>query len=158
MWVIDSNVAVTETGSLQSFLNESAYVEPQFDLIATSAFAAIGLVLVVVGVFSVRAYSVSLRAQEIGIRMALGASRVDIVNMILKKGIILIGTGVMLGTFVSLWLTRFIAAEISGIAVTDPWTFAAVAFLVLVAGIAGYILPAHTAQPEISSQPFGFEL
>jgi putative ABC transport system permease protein len=145
IWSIDSNVALTETGTIESYLQQYGYAEPEFGLIALGTFAGIGLVLVIIGVFSVMAYSVSLQTHEIGVRMALGAQQSDILRMVLKKGITLIVAGIIIGLLASAGLTRFLASQIWGISATDPWTFGAVAAVILVVGLAACLLPSRSA-------------
>ena len=142
VWAVDSNVAVTETGSLKTHLEETSYAEPQFDLIATGAFAGIGLAL---GVFSVMAYTVSLHTHEIGIRIALGAAQNNILKMVLTKGLALIAAGVVIGLLASLWLTRFLTSQIWGVSATDPWTFVAVVIMISLVGLTACLLPARSA-------------
>ena len=145
VWAVDSNVAVTETGSLNTLLEETSYAEPQFDLIATGAFAGIGLALVVIGVFSVMAYTVSLHTHEIGIRIALGAAQNNMLKMVLTKGLALIAAGVVIGVVASLWLTRFLTSQIWGVSALDPWTFVAVVIMISLVGLAACLLPARSA-------------
>jgi putative ABC transport system permease protein len=145
VWTIDPNVALTETGSIESEMQRYGYAEPEFGLIGLAAFAGIGLVLVIIGVFSVMAYSVSLQTHEIGVRMALGAQPGDILRMVLTKGIRLIVAGMIIGLLASVGLTRFLASQIWGISATDPWTFGAVATVILVVGLAACALPARSA-------------
>ena len=109
------------------------------------ALAAIGLILIVIGVFSVMAYTVSLQTHEIGVRMALGAQRENILKMILSRGARLIAAGTLVGLVASFWLTRFLASQIWGVSATDPWTFAAVVVLVALVGVAACVLPARRA-------------
>src|SRR5262249_17438705 len=71
IWNVDPNAAITHSGSIQDFLTEFEYTKPQLGLISTSTFAGIGLVLVLVGIFSVMAYTVALQTHAIGVRMAL---------------------------------------------------------------------------------------
>src|SRR5206468_697153 len=75
VWAVDPNAAVIRSGSLQALLSESAYTQPRFGLITISAFTGIGMVLVLIGIFSVLAYTVALESHEIGVRMALGAQQ-----------------------------------------------------------------------------------
>jgi putative ABC transport system permease protein len=138
-------VAVTETGSLKTLMEETSYTEPQFDLIATGAFAGIGLALVVIGVFSVMAYTVSLHTHEIGIRIALGAAQNNILKMVLTKGLALIAAGVVIGVVASLWLTRFLTSQIWGVSALDPWTFVGVVIMISLVGLAACLLPARSA-------------
>jgi putative ABC transport system permease protein len=107
--------------------------------------ASISLLLVIVGVFSVMAYTVSLQTQEIGIRMALGAQQSSILQMILTKGARLLATGILLGLFASYGLTRFLASQIWGVSATDPWTFTAVGAFVVAVGLGACFLPARRA-------------
>lgn len=109
------------------------------------AFASIGLVLVIMSVFSVMAYTVSLRTHEIGIRMPLGAQEDDVSRMVLKSGLVLIAAGVLASVIMSLALTRIMASQIWGVSATDPWTFSAVVLVILVASLAACLLPAHKA-------------
>jgi putative ABC transport system permease protein len=145
VWAVDPNVAFGDPGTIDSYLQRYGYAEPEFGLIAMGTFAGIGLVLVIIGVFSVMAYSVSLQTHEIGVRMALGAQQRDILRMVLKKGLALIVAGVVIGLLASFGLTRFLASQIWGISATDPWTFAAVAAVILVVGLAACALPSRSA-------------
>lgn len=147
VWAVDSNIALapTDTGSLDNFLKEYAYSAPQFGMVTLGIFAGIGLVLVIIGVFSVMAYSVSLQTQEIGVRMALGAQQSDILKMILLKGLQLIGMGIGAGLLVSFLITRAIASLIWGVSPTDPLTFVAVTVAIVMVGLAACLLPAHRA-------------
>ena len=101
--------------------------------------------LVVIGVFSVMAYTVSLRTQEIGVRMALGAQRGEILRMVLRTGFVLLAAGIFVGLFASYGLTRFLKSQIWGVSATDPWTFGAVVALVVITGLAACLLPARRA-------------
>lgn len=134
-----------EPGSLDGILNKEEYSLPHFELIALGAFATIGLVLIVIGVFSVMAYSVSLQTHEIGIRMALDAQKGNILTMVLRNGLNLIVTGIILEVLASLALTRFIASQLWGVKATDPWTFVAVAVIILSVGLAACFFPARRA-------------
>ncbi|HUJ83087.1 MAG TPA: FtsX-like permease family protein, partial [Candidatus Acidoferrales bacterium] len=101
--------------------------------------------LVVIGVLSVMAYTVSLQTQEIGVRMALGAQQRDVLRMVLRRGMGLIATGICIGLLASFVLTRLLASQIWGVSPTDPWTFGAVIALVVVSGLAACYLPARRA-------------
>jgi putative ABC transport system permease protein len=86
-----------------------------------------------------------MRTHEIGIRMALGAQRTNILNMVLTKGLGLIAGGIAIGLLVSCAVTRLLASEISGVSVRDPWTFGGVAALVIAVGVAAGYFPARRA-------------
>ena len=78
---VDRDVSLTDTSPLETYLQRFDYASPQFGLVTLGSFAGIGLLLVTVGIFGVMAYTVSLRAHEIGIRMALGAQQNSILKM-----------------------------------------------------------------------------
>jgi putative ABC transport system permease protein len=141
---IDPAVGILESGTIEQSLKEY-YRGPQFELATLGAFAAVGLVLVSIGIFSVMAYTVSLQTQEIGVRMALGAQQGEILRMVLRNGFVLLAVGILIGVFASLGLTRFLASQIWGVSATDPWTFGAVVALVVGAGLAACYLPARRA-------------
>jgi putative ABC transport system permease protein len=142
---VDHNVALTGTGSFEEILHRDSVAAPEFGLTLLAIFAGIGLVLSAIGVFSVMSYSVSLQTHDIGIRMALGAQPRGVLNMILLKGMRPILAGVVVGLAASFALTRLMASQIYGISATDPWTFAAVIFVLAVVGVAACLLPARRA-------------
>jgi putative ABC transport system permease protein len=145
IWAVDSNAAVTGSGSIKDLLAEEAYVRPQFGLISIGVFAGIGLALVLIGIFSVMAYTVALQTHEIGVRIALGAQRGNVLTMVLWKGLRLISIGMLIGVLASLGLTRFLASQISGVSASDPFTFFAVVILFLTVGLIASLLPARRA-------------
>jgi len=145
VWSVDPDVALTQARPLQAFLQDYAYAQPKFGLLVLSVFAAIGLVLVTVGVFSVMAYSVSFQTHEIGIRMALGAQPSNVLGMVLARGLRLIAAGIILGELTSLVLSRFMASQIWGVSARDPLTLAAIAAVIATAGFAACVLPARRA-------------
>jgi len=145
IWAVDHSIALTQTGSLESFMYRFSYARPEFGLKILGAFAGIGLLLVVIGVFSVMAYTVSLQTHEIGIRLALGAQQTTILTMILTKGMRLMAAGVLIGLLASYYLTRFIASQIWGVSTTDPLTFAAVVIVVVSVGLTACLMPARRA-------------
>jgi putative ABC transport system permease protein len=129
---------------LEGLLKEY-YRGPQFELVTVATFAFVGLFLVVIGVFSVMAYTVSLQTHELGIRLALGAQRSSILRLVLFRGLRLISAGIAIGLVASYALTRFLASQISGVSTTDPWTFAAVLILVVFVSSTACLFPAHRA-------------
>jgi putative ABC transport system permease protein len=145
VWDVDPQVGVDMSGSLENLLDEYDYQEPRFEFAFVSTFAGIGLLLVVIGIYSVMSYTVALRTHEIGIRTALGAQSGTIIRMVLKRGLGLVTGGVLVGVPVSLGLTRFIASQIWDVSATDPWTFVSVVFGVLVVGLLACSVPARRA-------------
>ncbi len=146
IWAMDSNIALTQTGTIESYLKQYwPYEEPEFAATTLGVFAGIGLALVIIGVFSVMAYSVSLQTQEFGVRMALGAQQNDILKMVLLKGMRLTAAGAVIGVLASYGFTRFLSSQIWGVSSTDPLTFAAVVTVIVLVGLAACWIPARRA-------------
>jgi predicted permease len=145
VWAVDRNAAVTSSGSIKNLLAEDVYTRPRFGLIAIAVFAGIGLALVLIGIFSVMAYTVALQTHDIGVRMALGAQQGSVLKMVLWKGLRLISVGVLLGVLASLALTHFLTSQIQGVSARDPLTFLAVVILFLAVGMVASLLPARRA-------------
>ncbi len=141
---IDPSVAIGVSGTLESSLREF-YRGPQFELVTLTAFSAIGLSLVIIGVFSVMGYTAALRTREIGIRMALGAQQKNILRLVLLNGFRLVMAGILFGVLASYAVTRFLASQIPGVSATDLATFAAVVVIVVSAGLTACLLPARRA-------------
>jgi putative ABC transport system permease protein len=145
VWAADRGEVFWVLDPLTEFLEQSTYATPEFGVSLSGPLAGIALVLVVIGVFSVMAYTVSLRTQEIGVRMALGAQREEILRMVLRTGFGLLAAGICVGLVASYGLTRFLASQIWGVSATDPWTFGAVVGLVVTSGLVACVLPARRA-------------
>jgi predicted permease len=145
IWAVDRNIALTLTGSLEDFLKQFTFAEPRFSLVLLSVFASVGLALVALGVFSVIAYTVARQTHEIGIRMALGAGAADVVRMVLRMGMQLVGLGVGLGLLASFAVTRVIANQLWGVSPRDPLTLVLVVAVVALAGLAACYFPARRA-------------
>jgi predicted permease len=145
IWAVDRNVALTLTGSLKDFLKSFSYSEPLFSLILLGVFAGVGLVLVAIGVYSVIAYTVSRQTHEIGIRMALGADQADVLRMVMRMGLRLIGLGTVAGLATSFGVTRLLASQLWQVSPYDPVTISAVVFVVATAGFAACYFPARRA-------------
>ena len=124
----------------------SASLSPQrFNVLLLGAFAGLALVLAAVGIYSVLSYSVRRRVREIGIRMALGATPSDVLQMVVADGMKPILLGVALGLAIAFALSRVVTSLIYGVRATDPLTFAGVALLLVAVGLLATILPAHRA-------------
>ena len=145
VWGVDASVAVADAMSIQSFIDQNAYREPRFDLIMMGAFAGMGMALAMMGLFGVMSYTVSLQTHDIGVRMALGARQADILKLILRKGLTLTATGIIIGLIASFSLTRLLANQIWGISVADPWTYVTVVFLLIIVGASACLYPARRA-------------
>jgi putative ABC transport system permease protein len=141
---IDKNLPVTDVESFPEALGQSISRE-RFRTFLLGSFGAIALVLAAFGIFGVSSYSASQRTLEIGIRMALGAQRRDVLHLILGQGAKLALLGLGIGAVLALLLTRLIASLLYGVSATDPLTFGAVAIVLLVVAMAATYMPARRA-------------
>jgi len=113
--------------------------------ILAAAMGVIGLVLAVVGVYGVVSFAASQRTREIGIRVALGANPRDILNLVLRQGLLLVIAGVLVGAVAAWALARTMGHLLVGISASDPLTYASVAILLAVVGLAACWIPARRA-------------
>jgi putative ABC transport system permease protein len=144
VWSVNRDVPLGNIRTMQEVIANS--VQPRrFSMLLLTIFAGVALVLAAMGLYGVMSYSVAQRTREIGIRMALGARRPDVLLLVVKQGMALVVMGIAGGTFLSLGMTRLISGMLFGITATDPLTFLGVALLLgAVAFLANY-LPAHRA-------------
>ncbi|MDB4915445.1 MAG: Permease [Gemmatimonadetes bacterium] len=141
---IDRDLPVFDAMPMTRALSDSV-AQPRFYAILLASFAGIALLLATIGIYGVISYAVSQRTRELGIRIALGASRRDVTRLVVGQGIVLTSIGVVAGLAGAFWLTRFLAALLFGIGAVDAPTFAAVATGLLgVACLASWI-PARRA-------------
>lgn len=146
IWSINRDITLSDDrGSIQSRLQKYDYSQPEFEFVMLSTFAGVGLLLVIIGVYSVMAYNVSLQTREIGIRISLGAQRADVLRAVLRRGAVLIGSGLVAGLFLAWAVTRLIGNQLWNVKPTDPWTFGAVILIVLLVGFAACVGPARRA-------------
>ena len=117
----------------------------RFSMILFGAFAALALALASVGIYGVISYLVGQRTQEIGIRLALGARRADVLRLVLSQGTKMAGLGVLIGLAASLALTRLMAKMLYGVSPSDPLTFFAVAAILTLVALAASYIPARRA-------------
>ncbi len=109
------------------------------------SFGLLALLLAAIGIYGVTSYAVAQRTREIGIRMALGAERRDVVAMIVKHGLILTASGLVVGLGAAIALTRLMSAVLYGVSATDLLTFAGVSFLLAIVAVFSGIVPALRA-------------
>jgi len=124
---------------------DQGIAEPRFNMVLVSAFAGLALLLSSIGIYGVIAYSAAQRTQEIGVRMALGASRFDVARLVVSEGLAISIVGTCLGLAGAYALSRVMRTMLVGISPHDPVTFAAGAFVLLTIAIAASYIPAHRA-------------
>jgi putative ABC transport system permease protein len=140
----DKNVALTDIRPLTEAISVTV-TQPRFYTFLFGLFGGIGLLLTVTGVYSLISYTVSQRTQEIGIRMALGASRQHVVRMILGQGLVLAIFGAVFGLAISFWLTRLIVKLLFEVKPTDLVTFAIATGVLLFSAVLASYIPARRA-------------
>ena len=144
LWALEPNIVFTEDTSA-SEVTAITMTPTLLGAGLLGAFGALALALAAVGLYGLVAYSVSLRTREVGIRMALGAARGQVLRLVLGQGSRLAATGVVLGTLASLGVGQVLASLLYGVSPFDPLAYAvAVVVLLLVAGLAN-LAPAFTA-------------
>ncbi len=141
---IDATQPISRIMTLESYVGLSVQGR-RFALILIGAFAAVALALSVVGIYGVTTYSVAQRTREIGIRIALGGQRGELLGLLLRQGMRLVVFGVIAGVIASVALTRFLATMLFDVQPTDPLTFASVVLLLVAVSAAACFLPARRA-------------
>jgi putative ABC transport system permease protein len=141
---IDSTIPVTNVQTMQELVTTSLSSQ-RFSLLLLGAFALLALILAAIGIYSVLSYSVRRRVQEIGIRLALGASLSDVLRMIIFEGLRPTLLGVAIGIAGAFALARVMSNLIYGVKPTDPLTFVSVAFLLGAVALGASIIPAYRA-------------
>jgi putative ABC transport system permease protein len=141
---IDSNLPVFEVLTMEERLSESV-AQPRFHATLLVIFAALALVMAVVGLYAVMAVSVAQRTHELGIRVALGARRRDVIGLVLRQGIKLVSLGIVIGLAGAGALTRVLTTLLYEVKPTDPLTFVAVPILLIAVAILACWLPARQA-------------
>jgi putative ABC transport system permease protein len=124
---------------------EQSVGQQRLTMLLVSTFASLALVLAIVGIFGLVAYSVSRRTQELGVRRALGAQRTDILRLVLRQALALTLVGVTTGLFGALALTRVMKGFLFQISASDPLTLAGIALFFAVVALAASLIPGERA-------------
>ena len=140
---VDREQPVLQFKTLEDLISEK--YEVRFPMVIVGIFAGISLFLAAVGIFGVLSFSVGRRTHEIGIRIALGAQREDVLRMVVGQGMLLAAVGTVAGIAGALALTRFLSSLLYGIKPADLATFTAVAGLVAMVALAACYIPARRA-------------
>jgi len=141
---LDRDLPLYNIRTLKQMVAESLARE-RFGLLLIVTFAGLALMLAGVGVYGVLAYSVTQRTYEIGVRLALGASRRDVLRLVAGQGMKLVSVGVSIGLLAAFTLTRLMTGLLYGVSPTDPLTFIGVAALLAIVALAACYIPARRA-------------
>jgi len=144
VWIVDSQIPVSDVQTMDQLMAVSL-AQQRFYMLLLGAFAALALTLAGVGLYGVVAYTASQSTHEIGIRMALGGQRRDILRLIVAEGAKLTFIGILIGTVGALALTRVMAGLLFEVKPGDPAIFAAVAILLALVALAACYIPARRA-------------
>lgn len=141
---IDRDLPVFRVKTMEQYVSESM-TQRRFAMYLFGIFAVIALVLAAVGLYGVMAYSVTQRTHEIGVRMALGARRQDVVAMVVRQGMVLAGAGLVVGLGAAFGLTRLMAALLFGVNVRDVTTFVLISLILGAIAFMASLVPARRA-------------
>jgi ABC-type antimicrobial peptide transport system permease subunit len=141
---IDPNQPLARIRTLEQFRGD-ALASPRLTAILLGIFAALALVITSAGLAGVVAFSVSQRTQEIGVRMALGADRTEVLAMVLRQGMGLVLVGLALGLVGAVALTRLMSGLLYGVRATDPATYAFMGIVLVLVAAAACLAPARRA-------------
>jgi predicted permease len=144
IWTIDRDLPVSQIQTMERVVWEKLW-RSRLSAQLLGAFAILALLLAAVGIYGVVSYAVRCRTAEIGVRVALGATRADMILLILRDGLRPAAIGILLGTALALAATRVVTAMLYGIRATDPVTFLATAASLVVTAILATIIPAWRA-------------
>jgi putative ABC transport system permease protein len=144
VWAIDKDQPVTDVKTMDDYVSDS--VAPRrVNALLLGIFAALALILALIGIYGVMSYSVTQRVHEIGIRMALGAQTTDVIKLIVGHGMTAVLAGVAIGLGGSLALSRVMSSLLYGVSATDPMTFAFVSVLLVSFALLASYIPARRA-------------
>jgi putative ABC transport system permease protein len=141
---LDKDQPVSQIRTMDRWMADST-AQARFNTILLATFAGVALMLAMVGIYGVMAYSVTQRTREFGIRMALGAQIADVLRLVTREGFSLAIAGVVLGLVLSLALTRLLRSLLFQVSALDPWVFGGVAALLSVVALAACVIPARRA-------------
>jgi putative ABC transport system permease protein len=141
---LDPDVPLYAVRTLDEIVSDRT-AQRRLAVMLITVFAAVALLLAAIGIYGVMSYAVAQRTQEIGIRMALGAERHDILRMVLRHGSLMAVTGIGLGIVVALGLARLITSLLFQVSATDPPTFSVVPLVLIAVALVACYIPARRA-------------
>lgn len=141
---VDAQVSASKIRTMDQVVAESS-ARQNFNMLLLTVFAGLALLLAAIGIYGVMSYTVEQRTQELGIRMALGADRNDVLKLVVRQGMLLAGVGVVIGLAAAFGLNRVVATLLFGVKATDPITYSAVAFILIAVALLATFIPARRA-------------
>lgn len=144
VWALDAEQPIAGISTMAQRVDTSV-AQPRLNTLLLGLFAAVALALAAIGIYGVMNYSVTQRTHEIGVRLALGARRSDIIRLIARQGLSLVAAGVLLGLAGAFALTRLMASLLFEVNAADPLTFAGVAALLVTVALLACYVPARRA-------------
>jgi putative ABC transport system permease protein len=141
---VDKDLFVPQLQPMTSLLT-TQLAQPRFNMLLLAVFAGVAMVLAAIGIYGVISYSVTQRTREIGIRMALGAQKTQMLGMVLRQSLTLVLIGIVFGFLVALGATRVMATLLYGVGANDLSTYAVVIFLLSTAAVLASYFPARRA-------------
>ena len=144
IWKVDSQLPVTKVETMGE-VAATSFAARRFNMSLLSLFAALALVLAAIGIYGVMSNAVTQRTPEIGIRLALGASTLDVLKLIIRNGLTLVIIGVVIGLGGALALTRLMTTLLFGVTPTDGLTIGVVSAVLIVVALLACFIPARRA-------------
>ncbi len=141
---IDRDLAVSQVRTMDELLEQSVG-QRKFAMLLIGLFSALAVLLASIGIYGVMSYSVTQRSRELGVRMALGAAKSDVLRLVLRQGMTLVVIGAAIGLAAALSLTRLITSQLFAVRATDPMTFVGVTLLLGTIALVANLLPALRA-------------
>jgi putative ABC transport system permease protein len=144
VWEVDRDQPVSNVRTMEDVLSESL-ARQRFSTMLLGIFAGVALVLAAVGIYGVMSYSMAQRTREIGIRMALGAQKRDVLRLAVGQGLKLVSIGVLIGLAGALALTRVMTSLLFGVSATDPTTLVTISLVIVCVALLASYIPARRA-------------
>jgi putative ABC transport system permease protein len=141
---VDSQLAASKVRTMDQVVSEST-ARQNFNMLLLTIFAGLALLLAAIGIYGLMSYTVEQRTQELGIRMALGAGQNDMLQLVVRQGMLLAGIGLAIGLAASLGLSRLMANLLFGVKTTDPVTYTAVTVILISVALLATYIPARRA-------------